>query len=206
MRRSLTTVIFASPTDCCFGITTLPVQSAMVSISVFTSWSRNCRPTSSSVGAGLRPEAGPGPTTGGTAGAGAAGAGPVLASGDGSGGSSTGRFMPPSLPGASVGSPAGASCAPATMPIDIAARIAARAQVVGASRRIGTWVSRLMVIVRARVLDEAEASHPTRRRLRNLSATRVPRRPDSGHAKGNERVAPALPERHRDHPIAAMHS
>jgi len=63
-----------------------------------------------------------------------------------------------------------------------------------------------MVIVRARVLDEAEASHPTRRRLRNLSATRVPMRPDSGHAKGNERVAPALPERHRDHPIAAMHS
>ena len=87
--RSLTMVILIGVSAVCFGITTLPVHSEMVSMSVLISWSRNCSPTSSSVTGALRPD--PGPRSGVVAGVGSAASGGVA--GSTSGASSGGRSI-----------------------------------------------------------------------------------------------------------------
>ena len=88
--RSLTMVILMPWREVCFGITTLPVHSEMVSMSVLISCSRNWSPTSSSVASALRPFAGPW----------------LSACGGSSGGSSMGWFIapPPLAAGAAAGS------------------------------------------------------------------------------------------------------
>ena len=118
--RSLTMVILMGDSAVCFGITTLPVHSEMVSMSVLISWSRNWSPTSSSRASALRPLAGP--WSGDGAGA--------------SGGSSMGWFM--ALPSSAAGAAAGSwNAAMAAAPEGYASIATRRASDVG--WQVFTW-------------------------------------------------------------------